>query len=296
MNRRQFLGHSGKLLALLAAARVSAGARTGSGKHFFDISLAQWSMHRQLRNGKLKVLDFPLKAKQAFDIRAVEYVNQFFMDRAGDRQFLRSMKTRAGDAGVDSLLIMVDAEGELGDPDSARRKRAVENHYKWVEAAEYLGCHSVRVNAAGEGSRAEVQRASIDGLRQLAEFSRDYGINIIVENHGGYSSNGEWLAQVMRGVDLPNCGSLPDFGNFGDYDRYRGVRELMPYAKGVSAKSFEFDAAGNEVHTDFVRMLEIIHASGYRGHIGIEYEGEGDEDAGIMATKQLLLRAGEQLG
>lgn len=296
MNRRQFLGHSGKLLALLAAARVSAGARTGSGKNFFDISLAQWSMHRQLRNGKLKVLDFPLKAKQAFDIRAVEYVNQFFMDRAGDRQFLRSMKTRAGDVGVDSLLIMVDAEGQLGDPDSARRKRAVENHYKWVEAAEYLGCHSVRVNAAGEGSRAEVQRASIDGLWQLAEFSRDYGINIIVENHGGYSSNGEWLAQVMRGVDLPNCGSLPDFGNFGDYDRYRGVRELMPYAKGISAKSFEFDAAGNEVHTDFVRMLEIIHASGYRGHIGIEYEGEGDEDAGIMATKQLLLRAGEQLG
>lgn len=290
MNRRQFLIGSGGLAsaALLYGCQSLPG---GSDKKLFDISLAQWSLHRQLRSGELKVLDFPVKTRESFDIGAVEYVNQFFMERAEDHRFLGEMKSRASDQGVQSLLIMVDSEGDLGDPNGARRQRAVENHYKWVTAAEYLGCHSIRVNASGRGNREEVQEASVDGLRRLAEFARDHDLNVIVENHGGYSSDGQWLAQVLAAVDLPNCGSLPDFGNFGDYDRYVGVRQLMPYARGISAKSFEFDANGNEINTDFVRMLRIIRDAGYRGHIGIEFEGEGDEDSGVMATKKLLLKA-----
>ncbi|SHG22707.1 Sugar phosphate isomerase/epimerase [Microbulbifer donghaiensis] len=294
MNRRQFLIKSGGLVSMALASSLLPGCLSqpgGSDKKLFELSLAQWSLHRQLRSGELKVLDFPVKTREAFDIGAVEYVNQFFMDRAEDRHFLGEMKTRASDNGVQSLLIMVDAEGDLGDPDSALRQRAVENHYKWVTAAEYLGCHSIRVNASGRGSREDVQAASVDGLRQLSQFARDYDINVIVENHGGYSSDGLWLAQVLASVDLPNCGSLPDFGNFGDYDRYLGVRQLMPYARGISAKSFEFDADGNEINTDFVRMLQIIRDAGYQGHIGIEFEGEGDEDLGVLATKKLLQKA-----
>ncbi|WP_444913017.1 sugar phosphate isomerase/epimerase family protein [Microbulbifer sp. PAAF003] len=258
------------------------------------ISLAQWSLHRQLRSGALKVLDFPIKARKEFAIDAVEYVNQFFADKARDQNFLSALRVRAIDHGVKSLLIMVDAEGDLGNPNASERQLAVENHFQWVEAAKYLGCHSIRVNAGGQGSSREVSSACRDGLRALSEFALDFDINIVVENHGGYSSNGLWLSQLLQSVDMPNCGSLPDFGNFGDYDRYLGVEQLMPFARGISAKSFSFDKRGNETNTDFARMLRIIQKAGYKGHIGIEYEGAGGEDWGINATKELLLRLSRQ--
>ncbi|WP_444884949.1 sugar phosphate isomerase/epimerase family protein [Microbulbifer sp. PSTR4-B] len=295
INRRRFLANSARLAALGLAAPLIGFSRLShstASERFFKISLAQWSLHRQLRSGALKVLDFPVKTRKVFGIEAVEYVNQFFKDQAKDLKFLAAMKARAEDHNVRSLLIMVDGEGDLGDPDKGKRKQAIENHYKWVEAAKYLNCHSVRVNAAGQGSREEVGKAAVEGLRALSEFAQDFNINVIVENHGGYSSNGEWLSQVLQRVDMSNCGSLPDFGNFGDYDRYLGVQQLMPFAQGVSAKSFEFDSAGIEINTDFARMLRIIRDAGYRGYIGIEFEGPGDEDHGILATKQLL----EQLG
>ena len=307
MSRREFLLYSGKLisLGLLPPFLSSYAPTTQAGiDSFFNISLAQWSMHRQLRSGQLKMLDFPVKTQKMFDIYAVEYVNQFFMDKASDKTFLNMLKHRADDHGVKSLLIMVDAEGHLGAPNAPERHVAVENHYQWVAAAEHLGCHSIRVNASGVGSKTEVKKASIDGLRQLSEFAKDFGINVLVENNKGYSANGKWLltgpsangkwlADVIRGVDMPNCGSLPDFGNFSDYDPYQGMRDLMPYAKGISAKSLEFDAQGNEVNTDFAAMLDIIKAANYRGYIGIEYEGAGDEDKGILATKRLLSRLGQ---
>lgn len=268
----------------------------------FDISLAQWSLHRNLFDGDLDNLDFARTAREEFGIGAVEYVNQFFMEKANNREYLKQMKKRAEDAGVRSLLIMCDGEGALGDADAEAREEAVENHHKWIDAAAFLGCHSIRVNARSSGSYDEQLKRAADGLRSLAEYGAQKEINVIVENHGGLSSNGEWLAAVMERVDHPRCGTLPDFGNFeirdGEtYDRYTGVEELMPYAKGVSAKTHEFDDAGNEVNTDYVRMMRIVLDAGYRGYVGIEYEGDQlGEYEGIRATKSLLETVREQLG
>jgi sugar phosphate isomerase/epimerase len=267
----------------------------------YRISLAEWSLHKSLFGGKLDHLDFVRVSKNEFDIDAVEYVNQFFKDKATDTKYLEEMKKRASDLGVKSLLIMIDGEGALGDPDEAKRTKAVENHYRWVEAAKFLGCHAIRVNARSGGTPEEQRKLAADGLRRLSEFAAPHGMNVIVENHGGISSNGAWLASVMADVNLGNCGTLPDFGNFRIsakevYDRYQGVKELMPYAKAVSAKSHDFDAEGNETQTDYRKMMQIVLAGGYHGYVGIEYEGSKlDEYAGIRATKKLLERVRAQL-
>lgn len=263
---------------------------------FFDISLAQWSLNRALFSGKLTNMEFPEYTVNQFDIHAVEYVNQFFKDKANDREYLSELLQRTNDLGVQNVLIMVDGEGNLGAADEAERVKAVENHYKWVEAAKFLGCHAIRVNAAGEGTPDEVKAAAIDGLSRLSEFGAQHNINVIVENHGGISSHGDWLSAVLAGVGKDNCGSLPDFGNFYEYDRYQGVTDLMPFAKGVSAKANVFDANGDEPNIDYRRMLQIVKDAGYTGYIGIEYEGsELGEDEGILATKQLLERVGAEL-
>jgi len=274
----------------------------------FQISLAQWSLHRQLRGGRLEHLDFPAYTKNRFDIHAVEYVNSFFKDKANDMIYLHELKKRCDDIGVTSVLIMCDGEGALGDPDEAKRLQAVDNHYKWVEAAKFLGCHSIRVNAASGGSYDEQMKLAADGLSRLSEFASLHGLNVIVENHGGLSSNGAWLAGVMKMVDIPNCGTLPDFGNFcldwsrskdpdAWYDRYQGVTEMMPFAKAVSAKSHVFDPqTGEETETDFHRMMRIVMDAGYRGYVGIEYEGsELSEVEGVLATKRLLERVREEM-
>ncbi len=274
---------------------------------FFKISLAEWSLHRTIQAGELDHLDFPALAKNEFGVDAVEYVNGFFKDKAKDTAYLSELKTRCNDAGVISLLIMCDGEGDLAGLDPTQRKAAVENHFKWVEAAGFLGCHSIRVNCFGSGTREEMAKASAESLRTLSEFAQPVGINVLVENHGGFSSDGQWLSGVMREVGMPNCGTLPDFGNFcmrrekGDmwespcvewYDRYKGVTELMPFAKGVSAKSHEFDSNGNSQETDYRKMLQIVKSAGYTGYIGVEYEGSGlPEHEGIRATKKLLERS-----
>jgi sugar phosphate isomerase/epimerase len=296
-NRREFLGSAAAAGACLALSALPARAQTP----LYSISLAQWSLNRSLRDGTLESLAFPTFAKDTFGIEAVEYVNQFFMDKAEDRAYLGELKQRCDDAGVRSLLIMCDREGNLGNPDAAARTQAVENHHKWLEAAQFLGCHSIRVNAGSSGTYEQQRELAIDGLRRLSERGADFGLNVIVENHGGLSSNGQWLAEVIKGVGRDNCGTLPDFGNFRvsadeEYDRYKGVRELMPFAKGVSAKSYEFDAEGNELRTDFRRMMRIVVDAGYRGHVGVEYEGmNADEVDGIRKTQRLLERVREEL-
>lgn len=295
--------------SFLAASAAAAGTAALMGdllaedkpQELFKISLAQWSLHKTLFGGKLDNLDFAKTAKVDFGIDAIEFVNQFFKDKAQDEKYLAELKKRAADQGVKMLLIMCDGEGALGDADGKKRAQAVENHHKWVEAAKFLGCHSIRVNAQSSGGFEESQKLAADGLRRLSEFGAKHGLNVIVENHGGLSSNGKWLAGVMKLVNLPNCGTLPDFGNFRvskdeEYDRYRGVDELMPFAKAVSAKSHDFDDQGNEIHTDYMKMMQIVLKHGYHGYCGIEYEGSKlSEPEGIKATKRLLERVREKL-
>ncbi|GJM34029.1 MAG: xylose isomerase [Saprospiraceae bacterium] len=321
MKRRTFIHQSGQIVAGASLLYLGACANAADNKTtkttvnetempqelFFKISLAQWSLHRTLRNGQLQNLDFAATARNDFGIEGIEYVNQFFKDKAKDMEYLAEMKKRAEDNGVESLLIMVDGEGNLGEMDDAKRKISVENHFKWVDAAHFLGCHSIRVNAGGAGTMPEVAKAAAQSLGEISDYASKAGLNVIVENHGGYSSNGEWLAGVMKAVGKPNCGTLPDFGNFciqkeadkciEEYDRYKGVTELMPFAKAVSAKSHDFGENGQEIHTDYAKMLKIVKDAGYSGFIGIEYEGSGlSEVEGIKATKALLESAGKMIG
>jgi sugar phosphate isomerase/epimerase len=266
----------------------------------FPISLAQWSLHRTLFSKQLDNLDFPAVAKQQFGIDAVEYVNQFFMDKAEDTKYLNELLKRCNDNGVRNHLIMCDHEGMLADNDAKKRTEALENHYKWVNAAKYLGCQMIRVNTYGNGSPDEIKSAAADSLEQLSEYAEKEGIQIVVENHGGITSNGAWLASLIKQVNKKNVGTLPDLGNFclkysdsgceEEYDRYKGVKELMPYAKSISAKTQEFDAKGNCVETDYKRMMQIIIDSGFRGYLGIEYGGSIPEAEGIRMTKELLIK------
>lgn len=274
----------------------------------FKISLAQWSLHNALYGGDLDHLDFAKTARETYGIGAIEYVNAFFKDKASDAGYLAQMNTRAHDHGVTQLLIMVDGEGRIGAPSEKERVETVNNHRRWLDAAKALGCHSIRVNAASEGSFDEQQKLAADGLRRLTEIGAAMDLNILVENHGGLSSNGTWLAGVMKMVDHPRCGTLPDFGNFcfdwskADlpemwYDRYVGVKEMMPFAKAVSAKSKAFDDNGYESQTDFTRMMKIVTDAGYHGFVGIEWEGKGvSEHEGIMLTKRLLEKVRGEMG
>lgn len=322
-DRRQFLRRSSLLAGGLLAGSTRSFAVDEAKASPFEISLAQWSQHRALKGGELDNLDWPAYVAKNFDIKALEWVNQFFYEKPGDAAYLAEMKKRTGDLGVENVLIMCDRIGNLGNPDDAERSKAIEGHYVWLDAAKTLGCHSIRVNARSDDKLpyAEQKKLCVDGLRRLSEHAQPMGLGVIVENHGGLSSNGAWLAEVMKGVGLDNCGTLPDFGNFyvakkrsntkpdawkgqqefwADdvyqedetgiyYDRYQGIKDLMPFAKGVSAKSHDFDEKGNETHTNFTKAMRAVKASGYTGYVGVEYEGSKlSEDDGIKATKKLL--------
>jgi sugar phosphate isomerase/epimerase len=300
--RRSFLKHSAGLAAGAALAALTGQSSAAEPRAVpFQISLAEWSLHRALKGGQLDNLDFAKTAKQDYGIEAIEFVNQFFKDKAKNKEYLAELKKRADDLGVRMLLIMCDGEGNLGDANLRRRLQAVENHYQWVEAAKYLGCHSIRVNAASSGSYDEQLFRAADGLRALTEFADTYDINVIVENHGGLSSNGQWLTAAIRRVDHQRCGTLPDFGNFrvdgdNEYDRYVGVTELMPLAKAVSAKSHEFNGQGDETKTDYRKMMRIVLKAGYHSFVGIEYEGsKHTEPEGIMLTKKLLEKVRQEM-
>ncbi len=281
---------------------------------FFELSLAQWSMHRMIRNEGLDPYTFAEKAK-AWGFTGLEYVSGLYykelekdnFSEAAMKAFVDKSNAEAEKHGMENVLIMIDGQGDLATPDAAKRKEAVENHHKWVDAAAAMGCHTIRVNLNGSEDAEEWTSASIDGLTQLATYAKPKNINITVENHGGFSSNGAMLANVMKQVNMDNCGTLPDFGNFcmkwaewpecdDWYDRYKGMVELMPYAKAVSAKSHDFDEEGNEIHSDYVKMLKIVKDAGYKGYIGVEYEGSGlSEEEGIIATRDLLIKAGKQV-
>lgn len=292
-NRRTFISTT---LAAAAGTIVLSPALASVAKNSrYKISLAEWSFHKTLFANEMTNLDFP-KVTRELGLEGVEYVNQFFMDKAKDEKYLAELKKIAKNEGVQNVLIMCDSEGMMGNPDQAERVKTVDNHKKWVDAAAFLGCHSIRVNAGSRGTYEEQQKLAADGLRMLCEYGDTQKINVIVENHGGLSSNAEWLTGVMKMVDHKRVGTLPDFGNFtidretGEtYDRYKGVEMLMPYAKGVSAKTNVFNAAGDESNMDYYRLMKIVDNAGYKGFVGIEFEGtELSEKDGVIATKKLL--------
>src|SRR5690606_25028433 len=288
-SRRDFIRNLGMVTAGVAMA--PSLDLFAAKKSWFEISLAQWSLHKTLFKGDLKNIDFPQFTAEKFGIYGVEYVNQFFKDKANDMTYLKDLKNRAKSSGVKNVLIMVDGEGELGNEDNSKRPKALDNDYKWIDSGNVLGCTSIRVNAAGKGTKEDVAKRVVESLSTLADYAKKGKINVIVENHGGISSHGDWLAGVLKSVGKKNCGSLPDFGNFYEYDRYQGVIDLMPYAKGVSAKSNVFDANGNERNIDYAKMMKIVKDAKYKGYVGIEYEGsELSEIDGILATKKLLER------
>lgn len=286
-SRRNFLATSAAAIAVASQSHSLFAQQAKEAP--FKISLAQWSLNKQFFKKEIDNLDFARISKETYGIDGVEYVNQFFKDKAKDIEYLTEMKKRAADLGVTSVLIMIDGEGALGDTDDNKRTKAVENHYKWVEAAKFLGCHSIRVNAQTNAEYDEGKKLAADGLRRLSEFANPQGINVIVENHGGLSSNGKWLSETIQLANMPNCGTLPDFGNFKEYDRYQGTKELMPFAKAVSAKSHDFGENGEETQTDYRKIMKIVLDAGYRGWVGIEYEGSRlTPHDGIIATKKLL--------
>jgi hydroxypyruvate isomerase len=309
ITRRHFLKLSASTSAAMGLASRDLTRRIVAGADpLYRISLAEWSINRPLFAGKMQHLDFAKIAK-GVGIEAIEYVNQFFKDKAKDTEYLREMNTRAKDEGVTQVLIMVDGEGNLGDPDPPKRLTAVENHYKWVEAAKFLGCHTVRVNGYSSGTAEEQMKLVADGMRKLVEFADPHGVNIVIENHGGYSSNAKWLVQTIKMVNHPRAGTLPDFGNFRisrpshgnpnvkveSYDSYVGVAELMPLAKGVSVKPRVWDFHGNSSEIDLLKMMKIVVDAGYRGHCGIEYGPEGNELEGIKKLRQQLEGVRDQL-
>lgn len=322
MKRRKFIHQSTSTLAGVGLLGLSAcnssnpkeqtseknpSPPSSDQKPAYKISLAQWSLHNSLFEEKITNLDFARIAREEFDIDAIEYVNVFFKDKAKNTQYLDQLNRIASDYNVYQNLIMVDGEGGMAHLDDSKRNEAIDNHRKWLDAAKHLNCATIRVNAYGEGSMEDVQLAAIDGLGKLAEIAQTYDLNVVVENHGGYSSNGKWLAEIMRQINMPNCGTLPDFGNFcikfedrkciEEYDRYLGVEELMPYAHAVSAKTFQFDNQGNPIETDYYKMMDIVLKAGYSGYVGIEYEGvQVDEYTGIRATQKILQKLAQPKG
>lgn len=279
-----------KFLSLVFLLTLFISLNSFAQKERFKISLAEWSIHRLLEAGSVTNLDFPRIAKN-YGLDAVEYVSTFFNGKGEDQKYLAALADSCKKYGIKSLLIMVDGEGDLADSSLAVRSRAVENHYKWVRAARFLGCHSIRVNAGGKGIMGQMQLAAIDALGRLADYASKYGVNVIVEDHGGNSSIGIWLAEIIRTANRSNLGTLPDFNNFEAYDPYKGIGELMPFARGVSGQTREFDEKGNDSKIDFERMIKIVSESGYTGYIDVEYSGTSlSVDEGIKANLALIRR------
>jgi sugar phosphate isomerase/epimerase len=273
---------------------------------FFKISLAEWSLHNALFNGEMTNLDFAQKSR-SLNCEGLEYVNAFFKDKAKDISYLNELNSRANSEGQSNVLIMIDGEGNLADSNEKQRIQAIENHFKWVDAAHHMNCHAIRVNLAGGKNKSDAVKASIDSLEKLSNYAASANINILVENHGGFSSDGKWMQSVFSQVNNKNCGTLPDFGNFciergannsckEGYDRYLGTSELMPFAKAISAKTYAFDKDGQETTIDYSRMLKMAKDSGYKGFIGIEFEGTGvSETEGIQLTRDLLINTGNKI-
>lgn len=267
--------------------------------------LAQWSFNKELFAGQMNTFDFIREAKE-MGFSGVEFVNQFFMDKIEDEAYLDSLRATSEKIGIKNTLLMIDRAGNLGASDEKEREAAVLEHKKWMLAAAHLGCPNIRVNAHGDGSSEEVFEACKSSIAKLLTWGKQRKVGVIIENHGGYSSDGDWLYRLIQELEPYGVASLADFDNWcierengelwgapcvKEYDRYKGMQQLLPSAKSVSVKAFEFDANGLPVKSDFSRMFRLIRDSGYDGYLAVEFEGHGiDAKEGILKTKALAER------
>ena len=296
MHRRDFIRLNLGAAGLLAVTPSSVFGDHHGVSDVFKISLAQWSLNKHLKAGRFTNLDFPRITKEEFGIDCVEYVDQFFRDKARDRRYLNELKGITDDLGVSNGLIMIDTNGSLGAETKAARDKAIHITFDWIEAAKHLGCHTVRVNAYGPGSREELKGRIVESCSKLADFAADRGLNVVIENHGGASSDADWLVGVIKAVGKENFGTLPDFGNFpAETDRYEAIEKMMPFALAVSAKSSGFKNETWKPATNFARMMRIVRDGGYTGHVGIESGGAtiDDEFFAVRATREALIAVQE---
>lgn len=301
-NRRSFL-QTGVLAsaALLSAPHAMSWPRPTENK----ISLATWSIVRSHRAGVWKLPDVARICREDFGIDGIEYVTGFF--DSVNYGYLQSLNRQAEEHGVENVLIMVDGEGPMVAEEKSERMQAAINHRKWVDIAGYLGCHAIRCNAFGGGPTYDedpdsIQRAA-ESFSALVEYAREFEINIIIENHGGLSSDPRWLPDLCQAMDSNHFGLLPDYGNYNldEVNVYEAIDQAMPYAKGVSVKA-GWQPDGSHPQYDVERLLGISLESGYSGYWGIESglrrsrddapttaEGIRDDDwKAVMLTKQAI--------
>ena len=258
----------------------------------FQIGIQEYTFHRWIKSGKLTHLDYPGLVKRELGITHIEYWNRPFNGKHTDKAFVGELVKCTTGEGMKNVLILVDAKNQLDAKDAAQRDRAVDEHKGWIDCAAQLGCDAIRVNCRSGGDKQENLKNAGLGLGALCDYAKDTPVKVVIEPHGGHSQDPDWLLAAMKEIDRPNAGLLPDFNNFGKYDRYDGVTKSLPFAPAVCAKALKFDEQGNEVNTDYFRMLKIVYESDYSGVISIEFEGHGiDPVEGSRQTKTLIERA-----
>lgn len=286
VTRRGFIGKSlaigaGSLAApsLLKMQTAQAAPKSAwIGKN--DISLAQWALVDEVRSGKWKTLDFPRIAREDFGLNGIEFVNTLF--EVPIANYLNQLKRNANDHGVKMVLIMVDAEGETCTPLKEERKQTVINHRKWIDIAQYLGCHAIRTNCIGakDIDKAEALKWSTETYHMMLEYAVPAGISILIENHGGVSNDADWMVSLMKEVNNKYFGVLPDWREPGSqFDNVGFLEKTLPYAGGMSFRNQPTDALTE-------KMIKMTHDKGFRGWYGIESSGREN----IKKSKELLLK------
>jgi len=293
-NRKEFIRQLGMgTLGGLGVTPLMADSR--GKKDRFQIGIQEYTFNRWLKSGKLDHLDYPALVKKELGISHVEYWNRPFAGKHTDQKYLGELVRRTRGEGIKNVLILVDEKHELDHVSQSERDKSVELHKAWVDCAAQLGCDAIRVNCRSGGDPDENLKQAVDGMGRVCEYAKGTAVKIIIEPHGRNSQNPDWLIRVMKELNHSHAGLLPDFNNFGEYDRYRAVRMTLPFASAVCAKALKFDEKGNERNTDYERMLKIVHDSSYSGVISIEFEGHDlDPIAGSLKTKELILRGLEK--
>jgi sugar phosphate isomerase/epimerase len=260
---------------------AAAAAALPPGKN--DISLANWSIVQSFRAGKWKLLDMPRILRDVLKINGLEYVNTFFENPT--IEYLRKLKRNCEDYGMTSVLVMVDDEGNTASLDKAERMQAAVAHRKWIDIAHYLGCHAIRCNLRGGPKEwqqdKDVAKRGAEVFLDILEYAKGSGLNVLIENHGGASSDPDVLLELMRLVNHPKFGMLVDTGNWNPgVDRYEATRKLIRYGKGMSVKGTW--GPNKRADFDMEKLLQVCIDGGYHGWWGIEVGWRRPE--GVQAT------------